>query len=257
MAALDSAKAARVGEKEGSLEGKVAMSIAKLQVKLKDTESALTYASLAVDVFRHTCGEDSPLLASALKIKGEVLCAIPGQLPQACDTFIDAFRIEAQKDLVELMTMMELVQLVQGICRQTPAHDKRAHKFLVNLRCCIRTLPTPIDGTRFLKDASAIGLKACQHVRQPSCCSRALPHAARRCARNCRSMVMLPLSSNASESLLCTPTTCRTRASCSWSLCLYFARCGARALSFYLLPFLRRCAFIFVVVLLLVIAVGK
>ena len=133
---------------------------------------------------------------------------------------------------------------------------KRAHTFLVNLRC-IRTLPTPIDGTRFLKDASAIGLKACQHVRQPSCCSRALPHAALRCARNCRSTATLPLSSNASESLLCTPTICRTRASCLWSVCLYFARCAASALFLHLLPFLSRCAFILVVMLLLVIAVGK
>jgi hypothetical protein len=121
MAALEAAKATRVGDKEGSIEGKVAMSIAKLHVKLKDPSSALSYASMAVDVFRHTCGEDSPLLASALKIKGEVLCALPEQLPQACDTFIDAFRIEAQKDLVELMTMMELVQLVQGICRRVRA----------------------------------------------------------------------------------------------------------------------------------------
>ena len=117
MAALEAAKACRVGSKEGSLEGKVAMSIAKLQVKLRDHASALTYASMAVDVFRHTCGEDSPLLASALKIKGEVLVAMPDQLPQALDTFINAFKIEAQKDLVEIMTMMELVQLIQGICK--------------------------------------------------------------------------------------------------------------------------------------------
>lgn len=144
MAALEAAKATRVGDKEGSIEGKVAMSIAKLQVKLKDPSSALTYASMAVDVFRHTCGEDSPLLASALKIKGEVLCALPEQLPQACDTFIDAFRIEAQKDLVELMTMMELVQLVQGICRM---------------------LPAPSDCSHRLKETCEIGLRACQHVR--------------------------------------------------------------------------------------------
>jgi hypothetical protein len=161
MAALAAARAVRVGEKEGSLEAKVAMSIAKLQVKLKDTASALMHASLAVDVFRHTCGEDSPLLASALKIKGEVLCAIPGQLPQACDTFIAAFKIEAQKDLVEIMTMMELVQLVQGICRRV-VHDARSDIVFTLHR--FRTLPTPEDGSRFLKDACATGIQACKHV---------------------------------------------------------------------------------------------
>jgi hypothetical protein len=117
MAALDAAKACRVGDKECSLEGKVAMSIAKLHVKLSDNASALVYACMAVDVFRHTCGDDSPLLATALKIKGEVLAAMPGQLPQAVDTFMNAFQIEAGKDLVEIMTMMELVQLILGICK--------------------------------------------------------------------------------------------------------------------------------------------
>ena len=117
MSALDAAKTCRVGDKECSLEGKVAMSIAKLHVKLGDTSAALVYASTAVDVFRHTCGDDSPLLASALKIKGDVLTAIPGKLQQAVDTFINAFQIEAGKDLVEIMTMMELVQLILGICK--------------------------------------------------------------------------------------------------------------------------------------------
>lgn len=117
MAALEEAKTTRVGDKEGSIEAKVAMSIAKLHVKLKDHSSALQYASMAVDVFRHTCGDDSPLLASAYKIRGEVQVAMPGQLPQAVDSFINSFKIEAQKDLVEIMTMMELVQLIQGVCR--------------------------------------------------------------------------------------------------------------------------------------------
>ncbi len=76
---------------------------------------------------------------------------------------------------------------------------KHAHTFLVNLRC-IRTLPTPIDGSRFLKDASAIGLKACQHVRQPSCRSRALPHAASRCLQV---RAKLPLDGNAAAFFKC------------------------------------------------------
>ncbi len=118
MSALEAAKAQRVGAKEGSIEAKVAMSIAKISMKLKDHDAALVYASMAVDVFRHTCGEDSPLLASALKIKGEVLVTMPGKLVQAVDTFINSFKIEAQKDLVEIMTLMELAQLIQGICRQ-------------------------------------------------------------------------------------------------------------------------------------------
>jgi hypothetical protein len=117
MCALDAAVACRVGGKEGSIEGKVAMSISKLHSKLHDPSSALRYASLAVDVFRHTCGNDSPLLATALKIKGEVLLTLPDQLLHAVETFLGAFEIEAKKDLVEIMTMMELVQFISGICR--------------------------------------------------------------------------------------------------------------------------------------------
>jgi hypothetical protein len=135
MAALEAAKACRVGEKEGSIEAKVAMSIAKLHIKMKDPAAALVYASMAVHVFRHTCGEDSPLLASALKIRGEVQVALPGLLPQAVDSFINAFKIEAQKDLVELMTMMELVQLIQAVCRFARARRSRPICFLPAYQC--------------------------------------------------------------------------------------------------------------------------
>ena len=91
-----------------SLEAKCAMSIAKIWFDNANEERAIQFANSAVENFRITCGNDSPLLASALKVKGDILWMLSGDREGARDAFREAFNIEAEKDALSLVDLIQL-----------------------------------------------------------------------------------------------------------------------------------------------------
>jgi tetratricopeptide (TPR) repeat protein len=122
---------------ESSLEAKCCMSIAKLCLKLRDNKQALEFADRAVQNFKRTCGDDSPLVASALKTKGEILASMTTESENAVLALHAALRIEATKDALDMMTMMEIIQLVSNISQQMPA-EKRAQTLKNVLEAAIK-----------------------------------------------------------------------------------------------------------------------
>uniref|UniRef100_A0A7S2ISE5 KIF-binding protein n=1 Tax=Alexandrium andersonii TaxID=327968 RepID=A0A7S2ISE5_9DINO len=94
------------------------MSIAKILLKLARTEQdeatrermeqeAVERERENVALFEVTCGEDSPLTASALKGLGEALLRCR-QIPEAIESFAKSYRFEAQKDAFDLLAVMEV-----------------------------------------------------------------------------------------------------------------------------------------------------
>lgn len=116
-------------ENESSLEAKCCMSIAKLYNKRKIFDEATKYASRAVDNFRRTCGDDSPLLASALKALGENLARNPEYAEKARVTLMEAFQIEATKDAIDMITMMELIHSLTNLCQRVSDIESRERRF--------------------------------------------------------------------------------------------------------------------------------
>merc|ERR1711957_557469 len=108
----------RAAGKPSSLIAKAGMSIAKLLLKLAKLESssstikemhdeAVTLERENVEIFEITCGEDSPLTASALKGLGEALPACDN-IPEACEAFGKSYKWEAMKDAFDLLAIMEV-----------------------------------------------------------------------------------------------------------------------------------------------------
>lgn len=95
-----------------SLEAKCSMSIARILFENGKEEGAIQYANAAVENFRITCGSDSPLLASALRVKGDILWHLCGERSGAREAFCEAYRIEARKDV---MSLVDLIQLNNSI----------------------------------------------------------------------------------------------------------------------------------------------
>jgi len=114
----------RAAGKPASLVAKAGMSIAKILLKLskeeKDLdkkremeEEAVTIEEENVELFIITCGDDSPLTASALKGLGEAEQRT-GRLERAIKSFARSYELEAQKDAFDLLAIMEIHNLLVG-----------------------------------------------------------------------------------------------------------------------------------------------
>jgi hypothetical protein len=93
-----------------SLEAKCAISISRIYLERGELVPAIEYADMAILIFERTCGSDSPLVASALRVRGDILWAMPEKETRisARETYLKAFRIEAQKDSVDLVALIEI-----------------------------------------------------------------------------------------------------------------------------------------------------
>jgi tetratricopeptide (TPR) repeat protein len=115
---------------ESSLEAKCCMSIAKLYATTKQTEKAYEYATRAVENFRRTCGNDSPLLASALKAQGEILANDPLKASQAIRILQESLSIEASKDAVDMMCMMDLVHALTKLAQRLTDSGEQSRTYM-------------------------------------------------------------------------------------------------------------------------------
>eukprot|EP00435_Cladocopium_sp_Y103_P027980 s1485_g6.t4 len=107
----------RANGKPSSLVAKAGMSIAKILLKLALQETdelkkqqmedeAIEREQENVALFEVTCGEDSPLTASALRGLGEALKR-RGKTEEAIASFARSYNLEAQKDAFDLLSIME------------------------------------------------------------------------------------------------------------------------------------------------------
>jgi len=112
----------RANGKPSSLVAKAGMSIAKILLKLalKETDElkkqqmedeAVEREQENVELFEVTCGEDSPLTASALRGLGEALKR-RGKTEEAVQSFARSYNLEAQKDAFDLLSIMEVHNLL-------------------------------------------------------------------------------------------------------------------------------------------------
>ncbi|CAK9053609.1 unnamed protein product, partial [Durusdinium trenchii] len=76
-------------------------------------EEAVEREQENVVLFEVTCGEDSPLTASALRGLGEALKR-RGKIEEAVGSFARSYYIEAQKDAFDLLSIMEVHSLLFG-----------------------------------------------------------------------------------------------------------------------------------------------
>jgi hypothetical protein len=77
-----------------------------------DLENAERYIKRSISVFEITCGKDSPLVASAQGVHGNVLWR-KGDREGSRDAFMISYEIEATRDgCVSVMTLMELNQKI-------------------------------------------------------------------------------------------------------------------------------------------------
>lgn len=115
----------RANGKPSSLIAKAGMSIAKILLKLaRQEEDAQARAAMEeeavqlefenVQLFEVTCGEDSPLTASALKGLGEALLRRQ-RLDEALKAFAKSYFLEASKDAFDLLSVMEVHNLLFGV----------------------------------------------------------------------------------------------------------------------------------------------
>lgn len=114
----------RANGKPSSLIAKAGMSIAKILLKLAKDEKddvlktqmeleAIERETENVALFEITCGDDSPLTASALRGLGEALLR-RNALAEAQSSFARAYKLEASKDAFDLLTMMEVHNSLVG-----------------------------------------------------------------------------------------------------------------------------------------------
>ncbi|KAF4670764.1 hypothetical protein FOZ61_008780 [Perkinsus olseni] len=90
-----------------SLVAKAGMSVAKCYMKLNNLAKAQKYAEEAVEIFERTCGEDSPLVASACHTLGKIMWR-KGKREGARENLERAYSLEAAKDAVDIRVLMEV-----------------------------------------------------------------------------------------------------------------------------------------------------
>lgn len=167
---------------ESSLEAKCSLSVAKIYARLKDQTNALKYATRAVNNFRRTCGSDSPLLASALKVHGEILAKDSDQTKLAISTLQEALNIETKKDAVDMVTMMELIHGLTKIIQNMPDSTERRVQFRSIFKTAMRGCESvreklSHDGNvgAFLKFTAELGIYAEELNSARSLIQEALP----------------------------------------------------------------------------------
>lgn len=90
-----------------SLTAKAAMQLSKVRLKLGQLDEAESGAQEALQLFEETAGVDSPLVVGALSRLGAVL-ALRGRLPEAQQAFHRAYKVEAIKDALDLVEVMDI-----------------------------------------------------------------------------------------------------------------------------------------------------
>lgn len=124
----------RANGKPSSLVAKAGMPIAKILLKLALQETdelkkqqmedeAIERERENVAFFEVTCGEDSPLTASALRGLGEALKR-RGKTEEAIESFARSYNLEAQKDAFDLLSIMEVHNLLFGAHMETVKHGR-------------------------------------------------------------------------------------------------------------------------------------
>jgi len=156
------ARSSSAGDGPSSLEAKASGSIAKLHFKMDEFEEARAYATKSVDIFVQTCGHDSPLVAGAAKTLGEILLR-QGKVEEALSQLKCAYTIEATKDSIQILTLMEVNNLVvDAIASLNETH--RYQEFLaVGLQACtsIRNhLPQDGNAAVFYKLIAELAIRA-------------------------------------------------------------------------------------------------
>ncbi|CAJ1342065.1 unnamed protein product [Effrenium voratum] len=94
-----------------SLQAKAGISCAKIYAKLGDQKKAESYIREAVEMYEITCGETSPLTASAYHELGKVLWA-QRRREDAQKALKRAYELEAMKDAWDLVTLLEIHNLL-------------------------------------------------------------------------------------------------------------------------------------------------
>jgi len=94
-----------------SLQAKAGISCAKIHAKLGQLKDAEAYIREAVEMYEVTCGETSPLTASAYHELGKVLWA-QRRREDAQKALNRAYELEAMKDAWDLVTLLEIHNLL-------------------------------------------------------------------------------------------------------------------------------------------------
>lgn len=108
---------------ESSLEAKCCLSLSKMYIIKSDTVIAGKLADRALDIFRRTCGNDSPLVSGALRVKAEIL-AVNGENETASDVLLESLEIEAHKDAIDLLVIVENIQHLTMAIRQITSSSR-------------------------------------------------------------------------------------------------------------------------------------
>lgn len=142
---------ARFGAKgnESSLEAKCCLSLSKMYIIKSDMVMAAKLADRALDIFRRTCGNDSPLVSGALRVKAEIHSFF-GEHGTALDVLLESLEIETRKDAIDLVAIVENIQHLTVAMRQitSSSRDHIGCRIVdrVEKACLIVTNRVSLDG---------------------------------------------------------------------------------------------------------------
>jgi len=108
-----------------SLQAKAGISCAKLHAKLGDLRKSESYIREAVQMYEITCGETSPLTASAYHELGKCLWA-QRRRADAQKALKRAYEIESMKDAWDLVTLLEIHNLLMDTHLKETEHIERS-----------------------------------------------------------------------------------------------------------------------------------
>ncbi|CAK9021155.1 Kinesin light chain 2 (KLC 2) [Durusdinium trenchii] len=108
-----------------SLQAKAGISCAKIHAKLGDLKKAESYIREAVEMYEITCGETSPLTASAYHELGKCLWG-QRRREDAQKALKRAYELEAMKDAWDLVTLLEVHNLLMDTHLKETANIDRA-----------------------------------------------------------------------------------------------------------------------------------
>lgn len=97
----------RAAGKPSSLQAKTCISIAKINITLKNLETAEKYIREAISMYEITCGATSPLTASAYQELGSLLWLMRRR-DEAQKALLKGYEIEAMKDAFDLVKVLEI-----------------------------------------------------------------------------------------------------------------------------------------------------
>lgn len=118
----------RAAGKPASLQAKAGISVAKISQKLGKTEQAEKYIREAIMMYEVTCGETSPLTASAYQELGSLLWEMRRR-EEAQKALHRAYEIETIKDAFDLVKVLEIHNLIMDThLKDTASIDRKYFK---------------------------------------------------------------------------------------------------------------------------------